>query len=95
MMLLINSLHGTPIPVFDDSENDALTPEEQYTIRRKNVIVAFGVIRESEACIPESLLNVDSLFTHPTCLSTDTNISDKHAHMISNRNFQRRRQSRH
>ena len=61
-MLLINSLHGTPIPVFDDSENDTLTPEEQYAIRRKNVIVAFGVIRESEACISESLLNVDSLF---------------------------------
>lgn len=72
-MLLINSLHGTPIPVFDDSENDALTPEEQYTIRRKNVIVAFGVIRESEACIPESLLDVDSLFTKLSNSPAETN----------------------
>ena len=60
-MLLINSLHGTPIPVFDDDEEPTLTAEQQYETRRKNVLKAFDVIRESEACISESLLDVDSL----------------------------------
>ena len=60
-MLLINALHGTPIPVFDDSDESTLPPEQQYEIKRRNVLMAFNVIRESEACIAESLLDLDSL----------------------------------
>jgi len=61
LMLLINSLHGTPIPVFEDSEDSKLTHEQQHELRRKNVLKAFDVIRESEACIAESLLDVEKI----------------------------------
>ena len=62
-MLLINALHGTPIPVFDDDEETSFSSEQQYETRRKNVLKAFDVIRESEACIAEPLLDVESLFS--------------------------------
>ena len=61
-MLLINSLHGTSIPVFDDVDESTLPPDQQYETKRRNVLKAFNVIRESEACIAEHLLDLDSSF---------------------------------
>ena len=71
LIRLINALHGTPMPVYEDTAHEGETKEDQRMRQRRNVLKAFDVIRESEACIPEALLDVDSLHTH-TCTHAHT-----------------------